>query len=174
MKFLTKDDARNLYLKNAKVKDIFDAGYLSTMEISNSKLMNDVKVRPNEYLVNDDFENDPMFFSAFYTNGHYKVIRCIYVSPAYRNNGHAREMINLFKAQLPNETETILQVGVEATNDGMFNRLNELYTGLGFKRIPSPVQHTASKKYFDYFWSYKDFEVYQDFRDLKNIGVKFV
>lgn len=174
MKFLNKDDARNLYLGNSKVKDVFDSGYLSTMEISNPKLMNDVKVRPNEYLVNDDFENDPMFFSAFYTNGHYKVIRCIYVLPEYRNKGYAKEMINLFKAQLPDETETILQIGVEATSDDKFNRLNNLYAGLGFKRIPSPVQHTVNKKYFDYFWSYKNFEVYQNFRDLKDIGVKFI
>ena len=173
MKILEKDEARRLYLENSKVRGIFDSGYKLTMDIANPKLMNDKKVRPNSYLVNDEFENNPMYFSAYFTDRIYKVIRCVYVKPEYRASGYAKLMIGHFKEQLQNDREEFLQIGVEATNDETFTRLNSLYLGLGFIRNPFAVPHSNNKSYYDYFWAEKPFEVVQDPLNVKFVAARF-
>jgi len=166
MKYISRDGARNLALKNKTIMKIFEGGYLSTMDISNPKLMNDVKVKPNSYLVNDDFEENPICFIAYYHNKIYKVLRCIYVSPNYRRQGLAKDMISHFKNDLINDQADFLQIGVECTNDDIFDGLNDLYLKMGFKSNPIPIPHSGNKKYLDYFWSSQKFEVHQEFQTV--------
>ncbi|WP_146043493.1 GNAT family N-acetyltransferase [Pectobacterium odoriferum] len=174
MKYLTREEARILFVNNPSVNNLFEAGYHSTMDIANQKLMNDKKVRPNAYLVNDNFETEPMCFSAFYSDRIYKVIRCIYVSPEHRNIGLAKQMITTFQEQLPYDKEFFLQIGVEATGDDRFKMLDALYSGLGFKNNPIAIPHPGNKSYFDYFWSYNDFEVIQNPFNISQIAARII
>lgn len=174
MKYLTSKEARALFVGNLEVKKIFEDGYRSTMDITNPKLINDKKVKPNAYVVNDDFETNPMCFSAFYSDRIYKIIRCIYVKPEHRNKGLAKQMIKLFQAQLPLENESFLQIGVEATGDDKFIKLHRLYTGLGFKHNQIPILHLGNKSYYDYFWSYNHFEVMQNPSNTSQIAARLV
>lgn len=174
MKYLTREEARALFVKNSEVRKLLEDGYLSTMDITNPKLINDKKVKPNAYLVNYDFEINPICFSAFYSDRIYKIIRCIYVKPEYRNKGLAKQMIKLFQAQLPRENESFLQIGVEATGDDKFKKLDRLYTSLGFKHNHIPIPHLGNKSYFDYFWSYNHFEVMQNPLNIRQIAARFI
>jgi GNAT superfamily N-acetyltransferase len=161
LKFLSREEARKLSVHNHEIKKIFEDGYTSTMDISNPRVMNDKKVKPNAYLVNDDFEENPKCFTAFFYDRIYKVLRCIYVTPEYRKQGLAKEMINVFKNGMVNDKADFLQIGVENTGDEIFERLDSLYKNLGFKHNPMPVPHPDNKSYFDYFWSHRAFEVHQ-------------
>lgn len=159
MKILTYTEMRKLYSDNDDVKKIIDTGFSSTMKITNKKLINDKKVNGNSFLVNDDFDHNPICFSAFYTNGHFKVIRCIFVDESSRKRGLAKEMITKFQVNLKKSTEKFLQIGVEYTKDERFELLDKIYNSMDFKRLDNPTAHPDNKYYYDFFWSYKDFDV---------------
>ncbi|WP_368212458.1 hypothetical protein [Aeromonas sp. s10] len=159
MIILTYTEMRKLYSDNNNVKKIIDTGFNSTMKITNKKLINDKKVNGNSFLVNDDFDSNPICFSAFYTNGHFKVIRCIFVDESSRTHGLAKKMITEFQVNLKGSTEEFLQIGVEDTKDEGFELLDKIYKSMGFKRLDNPTAHPENKYFYDFFWSYKDFDV---------------
>ncbi|MNG27993.1 hypothetical protein D3C84_1131840 [compost metagenome] len=70
-------------------------------------------------------------------------------------------MISRFQNELERNIVIFLQIGIEYTNDSRFHNLEELYTSMGFKRNKMPIRHPGNKYYYDYFWSFRAFEVSQ-------------
>ena len=160
MKILKQAAARKLAIENKIIMDFFASGYKATMELTDKKIMNDEKVRDNDYLVNDEFESDPQYFIAYYYhNKMYKVLRNIYVKPECRGTGVGSELVRFFQSGLEQDSADFLQVGVEFTNKETYPRLETWYTSLGFVRDQYPVQISPTKSYHSFYWSDKPFEV---------------
>lgn len=159
MKHLSKEDARKLAISSETVMSFFQIGYSETLKLTHTKLMNDKYVRPNDYFVNEDFSIAPQWFVAHYQDRIYRVLRVIYVREDLRGKGLGTDIINEIKKIA--FSETFLQIGVESTDQQKFEKLDRLYKKMEFKRTPYPITHPDGRKFYDYFWSSRNFVVRQ-------------
>jgi len=159
MKYINKDEARKLAIENHKIMAFFKAGYSEALHLTNDKVMNDKLVKPNDYFVNDDFESNPIWFVAHYSDRIYRVLRVIFVHPDHRCKGIGAGIIR--SLQDSKFTEKFLQLGVQTTPIERFEKLNALYSRLGFKRNPIAIDHGGGHQFHDYFWAPRAFGVQQ-------------
>lgn len=173
MKHLSISEARELALKQPRIMEFFRLGYSEVLQLSNTKVMNDNKVKSNDYWVNENFESDPQWFIAHRSgqNPQYLVLPAIYLLLNLRGKGVGGEIMKEVQEKHC-EKDRFLQVAVKLTKDTKFEKLDSFYKKLCFQRINFPIHHGNDIYFYDYFWAHGQFRVIQD--RVINIRAKFI
>ena len=170
MKTINYADMRVLFRNNALVMQFFRDAYKDVLGIEKDNLFNHQLIKGDTFLVNDDFENNPIYFCAFYNDkSNYLVARVIFVDKAERRKGYGAQLIDWLKSNLSENDAIAVHIGVECRRNANFTILDKYYLHHNFKRSGLPQNHGSDGDYHNYFWSDKEFGV----SERRPIGIYF-